>query len=179
MNRRAVILGSLPAVLLARPSLADIAFYPKTGRLLYASTTLVGNGADLTQDVLQTYSVPANTLANVNDRLIIRAGGLFTGSTDSKTAAIRWGGSNALVATVSTASQQIWRMEMDIIKTGSNTQTISGLMASNSSFTSAATTTTTRTDTAAIVVDVTGQNTTTATANTIQCRYFTVDYWPA
>ena len=103
----------------------------------------------------------------------------FVGSTDSKIVAIRWGGANFISMTVNTASQQVWRIEAEIIKTGSNAQTINGLAATNSNVTSAATTTTARTDTAAIVIDVTGQNTTTATANTITCRYFTVDYWAA
>jgi len=179
MNRRGVILGSLPAIFLARRSLADIVFYPKTGRLLYVSTTSVGNGADLTQDVLQTYSVPANTMRNVNDRLIVRAGGTFIGSTDSKTVAMRWGGANVLAQTVTTASQQAWRMDADIIKTGPNAQTVSGLMGTNSSVTGAAASATSRTDTGPLAIDITGQNATTATASSITCRYFTVDYWPA
>ena len=144
--------------------------------LLYQSSTLVGNGADLTQDVLQTFTVPANTLLNVGDRLIIRASGTFISSTDSKTAALQWGGGNLLVLNVTTASQQVWRVEAEIMKTGANAQTSSVCFVTNSNTTTATVTTTTRTDTAGIVINVTGQNATNSVASSVTCRYFTVDY---
>jgi hypothetical protein len=66
---------------------------------LFTSLSVIGNGADLTEDTLVTYSVPANTFVNVGDELRVVATGGFTGSTDVKTARIRIGGiSRRLIA---------------------------------------------------------------------------------
>lgn len=143
---------------------------------LYASYTLVGNGADTTSDVLQTYTLPANTLKNVGDRLLIKAGGTFAGSTDSKTALLLFGGGVVTSLTVNTAGQLTWRMEAEICKTGANAQTLCGVTMGTNNTVAANTVASSRTDTASIVVTVNGQNSTTATASSITCRYFTVDY---
>jgi len=148
-------------------------------KLLYQTTNSVGNGADTTQDVLQTFNVPANQLLNVGDRLIIRAAGTFAASTDSKTAAIRWGGANVVTLNVTTVSNQQWRLDGEIIKTGPNAQMACFGGLTNFNITQANSVATSRTDTAANAVDVTGQNATTATAGSITCRYLTVDYMAA
>jgi hypothetical protein len=145
-------------------------------RLLYQTTAVVGNGADTTADVLQTYSVPANTLVNVGDRLFVRAGGSFVGGTDSKSVRLTWGGGVVGTVTGAAAAQLSWRIDSDIMKTASGVQTLSLILSTNSNIVSGGVTSLTRSDTAAIVVAVTGQNATTATASTITCSYFTVDY---
>ena len=151
----------------------------RTPALLFQSTTSVGNGADTTQDVLKTFSVPANTLRNVGDRLRMRAGGTFAATTDAKTLAVRWGGGNLNSFGVSTVSQVTWRIELDIMKTGSNAQSWLQLTASNSQTVAGTTGATPRVDTAAILLEVTGQNTTAPTAGSIACSFFTVDFMPA
>jgi hypothetical protein len=62
------------------------------------------------------------------------------------------------------------------MKTASGVQSISGGGNLNNNITAAGVLSVTRTDTAAIVINVTGQNATNATANSITCSYFTVDY---
>lgn len=157
----------------------DVLVSPGTFALqqtLYQTTTLVGNGADTTVDVLQTYTVPANTLLNVGDRLIVRAAGSFIGSTDSKTVSVTWGGGGAILnIAVSLLSSNSWKLLGEIIKTASSAQTVAFSGEANPSVVAVGNQAVTRTDTAPIVINIQGQNATTATASSITCRYFTVD----
>lgn len=142
----------------------------------------VGNGADLTEDTLFTYTIAANQLANVGDRLHIVAAGIMVSSTDNKTARVKFGGQNAISLTTTSTTTVQWRIETDIVKTAASVQsssalgTMSGIVAAQAVLGSAAWTVT---DTAAIALLVTGQNTTNSTANTITCKYLTVDFIPA
>ena len=170
-----------PRILAADPTTALGAatkqYVDNRTRLLYETTTLVGNGADITVDVLQTFSVPANTLVSVGDRVNIRAAGTFIGSTDSKTVGMTWGGGGNVFAIVaSTASGVSWRMNAVLMKTASGVQSISVDGNTNSNITAAGTQSLTRADTAPIVINITGQNATNPTASSITCSYFTVDY---
>ena len=144
---------------------------------LYATYTNVGNGADITLDTLQTFTMAAGQLKNVGDRIIIRAGGAFAASTDSKTVACRIGSSGAIFSsTVATAGQTSWRMEGEVCKTGANAQTYSGYVMANNNAVTSNTATLTQTDTGTLALSITGQNTTNPAASSITCRYFTVDY---
>ena len=124
---------------------------------------------------MQTFTVPANTLVNVGDRLIVRASGNFASSADSKTVAIRWGGANICTLVGNNASTQLWKLETEILKTAPNAQTHATLIATNANTTGCNTNATTRTDSVTNVIDITGQNATTATASSITCRYLTVE----
>jgi hypothetical protein len=144
---------------------------------LYSSYTNVGNGADITLDTLQTFTMAAGQLKNVGDRIVIRAAGAFAASTDSKTVACRIGSSGAIFSsTVATAGQTSWRMEGEVCKTGANAQTYSGYVMANNNAVTSNTATLTQTDTGTLALSITGQNTTNPVASSITCRYFTVDY---
>jgi hypothetical protein len=144
---------------------------------LFTSLSVIGNGADLTEDTLVTYSVPANTFVNVGDELRVVATGGFTGSTDVKTARIRIGGISAATAPTSAATQTAWRIEFHIIKSGSNAQQyevfsgFSGATGTQAYSNGAGV----LTEGSANALTVTGQNTTNSVASSVSVRTVTVD----
>jgi hypothetical protein len=151
---------------------------PTSTGALYITGSAVGNGADLTQDTLQSYTLAAGKLQNVGDQILISAGGQFIGSTDNRTARILFGGTQVMGFTTTSASATRWGVQVLVTKTGSNTQSYMSFGAGNAG-TTADSNTLTKTDTSTIVVSATGQNTTNSVANSIVCQYFTVSYIPA
>ena len=145
---------------------------------LYVTGTSVGNGADLTEDVLQTYTLPANTLTNVGDILHIVAGGVFGGTSDSKTARIRFGGIAGAVLcgpTGVSAGATRWVIESWIVKTAAGAQSFTSLGNTVNANTSGTTSGTTALDeTTNLQIVATGQNTTNPAAGSITCQYFHV-----
>jgi hypothetical protein len=147
-------------------------------QLLTVTGTSVGNGADTTEDTLQTYTIPASTLKSTGDRIHVVAGGLFAASTDTKSARLRWGGNLITSLQGTTAAMTSWSIDFWIVKTGASTQSFvcNGSMVGASGFPNVHAGTQTVTDTSTIAVAITGQNSTAATLNTITCQYFSVEY---
>ena len=145
---------------------------------LFATGMLVGSGADLTEDILQTYTLPGNTLFYTGDILHIVAGGNFAGTTDAKTARMRLGGVTGVILAApvgNAASSTKWAMSAWVLKTGAGTQSFSALadvVNLQTDGTSAGTAT--LDDTAAIQIVVTGQNATNSVAGSINAQYFHV-----
>lgn len=148
-------------------------------KVLYITGTSVGNGADLTADTLQTFTIPANTLKNVGDIIHVVAGGIFAASTDTKTAAIKFGATSQVTITATTTSAVRWYGEVWFMKTGTNTQSYTGVGAqvANSSGTNSATTTLAEGST--IALTVVGQNSTNSVANSVTCQLLMVEYIPS
>lgn len=149
-------------------------------KMLSVATSTVGNGSDLTADTLQTFTMLANQLVNTGDMLRIVVGGRYTGSTDNKTALLKFG--SATIGTFNTATSSIvtWGGEAYVVKTGSSTQnylTIGGANGASSGSTTS--NSASQTDTSTIVISVTGQNATNSVANSVTCTFFTVEYIPA
>lgn len=146
---------------------------------LYKTGAAVGNGADLTEDTLATYTVPANTLAADGDILHIRAGGTLAASTDSKTVKIKWGGVTlATLGPYTAVGNVAWSADVRVIRTGSAAESFIAMMTAQNStaFTAASNTTTVNTTVTNDVV-VTGQNTTNSVANSVKMQYLTVDVY--
>ena len=147
---------------------------------LYVTGVVAGNAADTTEDIMQTYTVPALTLANVGDILEIVAGGAFGGTTDAKTARLRIGGiagSIVCAPTGNSASQTRWAITAWVVKTGASTQSFTGLGAISAAATGGSLNgTATLTDTATIQIVVTGQNATNSVVNSVTCQYLHVRY---
>lgn len=147
---------------------------------LYVTGNSVGNTADTNEDILQTYTVPQNTVVNVGDRLRIFAGGTCAASTDTKNPALRIGGIGGTLMiqpTCNAVGQINWSLVAEIVKTGSNTQSFSALgnvTNGNASGTKSGTASS-QLDTSTVQIVVTGKNSTSATANSITCQYFSVD----
>ena len=143
---------------------------------LYTSGTVAGNGADTTEDTLYTFTLAAGQLAVVGDIIRIKVGGGLAATTDNKTLRVKLGGQIVGSLAATGAAQTAWYCEASIIKTGTNTQSyISSfiLTAGNANPRSG---TLTLTDTGTLVVAVTGQNNTTAAANSITAQAITVEY---
>ena len=150
---------------------------PNLSRTLYATGVLVSSGADTTEDTLQSYSLPAGTLANVGDRIRITAGGSFAANTDAKTARVRFGPTQFQTAVSSNAANLNWQIVLEVQKTGANTQSTYSIGFTNAQSPGVGgTTASALTDTAAIAISATGQNSTNPTAGSVGCRYFVVEY---
>lgn len=148
---------------------------------LYVTGSVVGNGADTTEDTLQSYVLPAGTLANVGDTIHIMASGAAAASTDNKVYRVRIGsgaGNIVTSGTLLTLSGIRWAVDVYIVKTGSNTQSFYAMGRVSNATTSDGTLsgTLSGTDTAAITISITGQDTTASTANAVTCQYFSVDF---
>ena len=164
-----------------------------TMRPLYPTTSTsgapVGNGADLTEDMLRSYTLPANTLRNNGDRIVISIAGSFAASTDVKTARLRWDVSGGVASSgiqmLPVVGQAVgavtWVGTIEVIKTGPNAQTFwyTGEVQNQTISFSASNATMTRPDNADVIIWVTGLNATNSVAGSVTCAYFTVDYIPA
>ena len=148
-------------------------------RLLNPPVASVGNGADLTEDLLQTVTIPANALRNVGDILRIRAGGTFTGSTDTKVARVKLNGAAYASASALTAIAVSWAVHLEVQKSAAGTQISAGTGWAHQGLTNVASVNGNLTDTAAITLTVTGQNSTNSVAGSVLCRYLTVEVVPA
>ena len=174
----AVLLVLLPVAASAGP------FYPPTASgvtKLSTNGTIVGTGADTTEDALMQYTIPAGTLVNVGDRVHIYAAGKQGATTDTKSLRVRLGSCSAgtLIVGQNTASAAAvgWVADIVILKTGSNTQSYGATTQfAGTQGVSGGSGTLTQTDTAGILVCFTGQNSTTATLNSVQQQIMTVDY---
>jgi hypothetical protein len=184
MNSKLLLLALLPlaAVASAQPLPSGGGLGASSGvatLFTYGNNTGVGNGADTTEDTLLTYNIPAGTLKANGDRLRIFVNGFFAASTDAKSARLRLNGSGlAQTVSGSTASTTTWTIYMEVQRSGSSQQQEAAYSLVNNGPIVVNSGPGTMTDTAAIVLTVTGQNTTTATANTAVVRYVAVEYLP-
>jgi len=168
-------------LVLSQPALAQQVIAPSSGSVisLYANGTSVGNGADTTEDTLMTYTLPANTLANVGDAIHIIAGGTFAGTTDNKTARVRFGGIAGVAIGApngATTGQLTWYIDGWIVKTGSNTQSFISGGQTTTNNNGSLTGTASKTDTATNDIVVTGRNVTASSASSITCQTLLVQY---
>jgi len=137
-----------------------------------AQLSATGTGADTTEDTLQTFTLPANTL-DANGRCVrIRAWGTYGATATNKTIRLYFG----VAIYNSTALAQngtSWILEAEVYKTGSNTQTSWATILAGNSDPGAQVNTPNQTDSSGIVIKVTGQNG-TANANDIVCNGMSV-----
>jgi hypothetical protein len=128
----------------------------------------VGNGADTTEDTLFTYSLPANTLANVGQEVDIEAWGSVAASSATKTVRVYFGASVITLAYTTTQTGN-WRARLRVVKQAASVQLVLGeadALGATTTRVLANITTGADTDTNAIVIKVTGQSS-VATANLI------------
>lgn len=147
---------------------------------LYATGAIVGNGADTTFDTLQTYTAPANTLLNIGDAIHVVASGTFASSTDTKNIKIvlNPAGAGPTIASLvgNAASTVNWALDVWIVKTGSNAQSVhvQGTVIGTANAAGTSSVTSAVADGSSITIAVQGQNASLATANTANCRIFLV-----
>jgi hypothetical protein len=149
-------------------------------RRLYVGSSAVGNGADTTEDVLQTYTMPAGTMRANGETIRITAYGTMAATSNSRNVRVYFGSTvvnSALSQT--TSSITVWRSEVNIMRTGVGAQVRSSwITLGNGIAWFGGNSTLAEDDTAAITLKVTGQNTTAATANSVVCNGFIVELIP-
>ena len=133
-----------------------------------------GNGADTTEDTLKSYSLPANALDAVGRSVYIYAWGSYGNTPGTKAAKLYFGSTSIAAATGQNVG---WALEMVVGKSGASVQQIS---AQNITGTAHGGVTNTanaaNTDTAAVLIKVTGQNSSSSNANTIVLNGMYVTY---
>ncbi|HZT90288.1 MAG TPA: hypothetical protein VFA12_20275 [Stellaceae bacterium] len=125
----------------------------------------LGNGNDTTEDTLDSFSLPANSLDVVGRMLYIYAWGMLANNAHSKTAKLYFG-SEVVSTGAQTGANVGWALEMVIAKAGANSQVISGQLITGATHGGVVNQSGTETDTSAITLKVTGQ-TGTAAANDV------------
>ncbi len=171
----------LAAALLCLPFVASAQTVTQSASkvaLIFSSNSLQGNGADTTEDNLATY-VGTVFLANVGDLIHFNARGVAAASTDTKSIRVKLGASSACSVSNTAVGNTTWIMDCWIMKTGSSAQA-AWFQANN------ATNNTTQnygtlaiTDTSPITLQITAQNATAGTANSIQIQGGFAQYFPA
>lgn len=142
---------------------------------LKVDLTSTGNGADQTEDVLTTYSIPAATMgANGVQGFKIKVWGTTAANGDNKTIKLYFG-ANSISSGVQTISAKNWFLELAVYRSGTSTQVVVGEGQMDTTSITPTVTTGTNDETAAIVVKCTGQETTASTANSIVIKAFIVE----
>jgi hypothetical protein len=152
---------------------------PAISLQIYADESSTPNTATTSEEVLKTAPVSAGQLRNVGDVLEITAWGTMAGTTDNKAVRVRLGGlgGTILAAPFTTgATGTRWRIIGTIIKSGSNTQLVSGQGIISSIAYATASGAGNVTDTSATTLVVTSQNSTTAAAASITCDGVILSY---
>jgi hypothetical protein len=145
---------------------------------VFSSSAGIGNGADTTEDVLFTASLPANTLDIVGRQILLEAWGSLSATNAVKTIRMYFGSLVYIAAQVTPAAVTAgdWSAQLLVTKTGNNAQIALG----TSDFSGAAVvrnvqrfTASAQVDTAPIIIKVTGQSS-VATANSAVCNQLTI-----
>lgn len=151
-----------------------------------ANGVSAGNTAALnTEEVIRTCTLPAGLLLNIGDSVQLTAGGVFGGTTDSKTLQIRFNGIGAgtvIMSTMaaSTAGQTRWWAQVTITKSASNAQSWAALgTVLNGTIGGTNGGAMTVTDTNAIDIVITGKNATTGVANSVTVQTMLATFSPA
>lgn len=136
-----------------------------------------GNGADTTEDVLFTMSLPANCFDIQGRQLVIEAYGSIAATSATKNARVYFG-STVLVNFAATTTQTgVWSCVATITRgqaaSAQSALTLTDTTISGAFVRAASIASPTESETAAIVLKVTGQSS-IATANLVTCNAFTV-----
>ena len=141
--------------------------------VLSVNITSNGNGADTTEDILMSYSLPAKTLSATKKGLKIRVWGTTAANTDNKTIKLYFGSAVFTTPTAATNNKN-WELDLEVYKSGTNTQVVFGKGIVDLTSVTPLVTTGTETDTAAIMIKVTG-TAGTANANDIVAKGLIVE----
>jgi hypothetical protein len=142
-----------------------------------ASSAGVGNGADTTEDVLFTVTLPPRTLDVVGRQILIEAyGSIAAAPSANKNARVYFGATSLTAAFAATTNQTgVWILTALVTRTGVNTQTavvtIDHTIGANTRVPTVLSLT--ESDTAGITIKATGQCS-VATANGVTCNMLSV-----
>lgn len=142
--------------------------------LAASGLTPASNGADTTDDVLQTFTIPANWFTAPGQTLRVTAAGVTAANGNNKQIKLKVGSTTLLTSGTVTTNNGSWRFVCEITYIAANSQIVSGQGISGTTVWagSAAQTLTT---TAPIVVNVTGASGTTGAATDVTCNSMIVE----
>jgi hypothetical protein len=140
----------------------------------------VGNGADTTDDVLFTYSLPASAFDQAGRGVCVTAYGKLAANGNNKRVKLWFGATVVADSGVSTGNAVGWQLSADVFKVGavgSNTQTAQGQSIVGGTHGGVnVPPAPTETESGAIVVKVTGTSPTTGAANDVLANFFQVNF---
>jgi hypothetical protein len=153
-------------------------------RRLFSAFTAVGIAANTTEQDLQTYSLPAGTLASDGQAVRIRVRGQYALTSRSRQLRLYFG--STVVCFGSSTTNSAFNIDFDVIvmRSGAATQKGTGnvIMAVNNTTTAAfvfqSQTAPAETLSGAVTIKVTGQSGVGAVANDVVCDLFTVEVLP-
>jgi hypothetical protein len=168
----------LPGIAVAQPQLGPGAPPPSKSRVVCITGASVGNGADVTEDTIQTCVVPANTLAKNGDTLKISTGGTFGATTDNKFARVRFGVGVAGAVQSALATVTNWNLTVVVTRTAVGTQSSWSIGGANLAPNGTGTLANSfgADETAPISITVTGQNVTSSVAGSLTSRGLLVEF---
>lgn len=136
-----------------------------------------GNGADTTDDVAFTYSLPANQLATwgTNTLLNITFWGVSAANGNNKTFKVFFGSVTAISSGVVTINNKSWFAQVRVIRSGASTQAILGSAQSDATAIAASSQAGAEDETAAIVIKGTVASPTTGAANDLVAKGWMVE----
>jgi len=139
--------------------------YAHVSGLVNASLTSAGNGADVSEDILQSYTLGAFALDSVGRCVRITSWGTTAANADTKVIRVYFGAS-LISSGISTFNSVNWVAHMVVCKTGSSTQSVIADMTVGTTVLAPMYSAGTENDGSAIVIKTTGQAG-TANANDI------------
>ena len=147
----------------------------KPPTLIFSNTTDVGTDANETEKDLISYTMPANKLVGNGHKLKIIASGTTPATGNTKQIRLKFGSATILDTTAIVSNLKDWKIEGEVIRTGSATQdsTTSGIF--NDALVVPDYQALTEDLTSTVVIKVTGQNGATGAANDIVCENLTVE----
>ena len=155
-----------PPPLVNAGNTSSTTFMPMGALSKQTSVAGVGNLADLTDDTLFTYTLPASCLDTNNQGIVIEAFGSFAANGNDKTVKLWFGTSLVFSSGVLTNNNVGWNARLMLNRTGASAQIGSGFgMAGSTPFPVPVPLVGTEATTGAIVLKVTGASPTTGAAN--------------
>ncbi len=157
-----------PPPLINAGNTSSTTFMPMGALSKQTSVAGVGNLADLTDDTLFTYTLPASCLDTNNQGIVIEAFGSFAANGNNKTVKLWFGTSLVFSSGVLTNNNVGWNARLMLNRTGASAQIGSGFgMAGSTPFPVPVPLVGTEVTTGAIVLKVTGASPTTGAANDV------------
>lgn len=195
MNKLLAVLGALSlgfvataqaelSPLLGTMNADNVTFYPglvtypaggfHAMGMIYGTSAAVGTSTGTGEEVLATYSLPANALDVAGRRVRIHASWHMASNGNNKTIKLYFGASVISSGTL-TDNNKNGRATMDVVKSGASTQIVNATMQHDTTMITPYLNAGSDTDTAAIVIKMTGQDG-SASANDIVMEDFYVEY---
>lgn len=113
-----------PSQVLATANAVIQATNTGVGGVINAATAAVATGTGTTEQILQTYTMPAAQLSAAGQAVRIRCWGTTGATANNKTRKLYFGASVITTATEA-ANAQNWVLEMVVMRTGAATQSVS------------------------------------------------------